>query len=70
MTGTVHKAIGQPKVVWQLTNRPLPRDLGLRFRAETKVPMPYEIRWQVVNTGADAFAADGLRGEFYDGSDI
>jgi hypothetical protein len=65
--GTVHKGIDQAKVLWQLTPRSLPKKMGLRFRAETNVAPPYAVKWQVVNTGAEAFADNGLRGEFYDG---
>lgn len=68
--GTVHKAIGQPKVLWQLTGRPLPKGVGLRFRADTNVPLPYEVKWQVVNTGKEAMSDSGLRGDFDDGFDV
>lgn len=43
---------------------PLPKHCGLRFEAETSVPRPYRVYWQVVNTGAEAVAANGLRGSF------
>ena len=42
------------------------KGLSLRFDAKTDVPKPYEVYWQVVNTGAEAMSANGLRGEFYD----
>ena len=29
---------------------------------------PYEVHWQVVNTGAEAYKANGLRGGFYKGT--
>jgi hypothetical protein len=41
------------------------KNLRLRFRASTSVPKPYEVHWQVVNTGSEARAHDCLRGEFY-----
>lgn len=46
-------------------DKPLPKNCDLRFRAKTNVPKPYEIYWQVVNTGkeAEALGADGLRGD-------
>lgn len=37
---------------------------GLKFEADTNVPWPYEVYWQVVNTGAEASKANGLRGSF------
>jgi hypothetical protein len=46
-------------------DKPLPKGCNLRFRAKTNVSSPYEIYWQVVNTGmeAQALGANGLRGE-------
>lgn len=46
---------------------PLPKRCGLRFEADTTVPKPYRVFWQVVNTGVEAQAADGLRGGFDEG---
>ena len=47
---------------------PLPKYWSLRFEAQTNVLMPYEVHWQVVNTGAEAYKANGLRGGFYKGT--
>jgi hypothetical protein len=38
----------------------------LRFEADTNAPHPYEIHWQVVNTGREAALDRGLRGAFYE----
>lgn len=43
---------------------PLEKGLSLRFFAETDVAPPYDVYWQVVNTGEDAEARGQLRGEF------
>lgn len=43
---------------------PLPKDAELTFRATTDVPPPYDVYWQVVNTGTEAVAAKCLRGGF------
>lgn len=44
---------------------PLPKHASLRFKAETDVPAPYDVYWQVVNTGSEAAAVrGGLRGGF------
>lgn len=43
---------------------PLPKYCSLRFDAETNVQWPYEVYWQVVNTGEEARAARSLRGSF------
>jgi hypothetical protein len=47
----------------------LPKHGSLRFEAETTVSGRYKVYWQVVNTGDEAEAADGLRGNFnFDGA--
>ncbi len=38
------------------------------FKAKTNVPQPFQIYWQVVNTGYDATNAKCLRGDFYQSS--
>lgn len=45
---------------------PLRKELSLRFEAQTSVPKPYDVHWQVVNTGGEAATANCLRGQFYD----
>lgn len=45
---------------------PLPKRASLTFEAVTNVPKPYDVYWQVVNTGEEARRAGQLRGEFYD----
>ena len=47
---------------------PLPKYWSLRFEAQTNVLMPYEVYWQVVNTGIEAYKSNGLRGGFYKGT--
>jgi len=44
---------------------PLPKFFGIKFQAETNVQEPFEVYWQVVNTGEEA--KEELRGEFYNG---
>lgn len=45
----------------------LPKHASLRFEADTNVPKPYKVYWQVVNTGREAESARGLRGGFDEG---
>jgi len=45
----------------------IPKDHSLKFFAKTKVPPPFEVSWQVVNTGEEARRANQLRGDFYPG---
>lgn len=35
----------------------------IRYEAHTTMPLPFEVRWQVVNTGRHAEQAGGLRGQ-------
>lgn len=45
---------------------PLRKGVDLVFEAETNVPKPYKVFWQIVNTGDEARRAGQLRGDFYD----
>jgi hypothetical protein len=45
----------------------LPKHGALRFEADTNVPKPYKVYWQVVNTGREASDANSLRGGFDEG---
>lgn len=65
LKATVHRKEGEAKI-FDLTDRPVPKNLHLRFELSTDATGPYEIHWQVVNTGADAIRAGGLRGGFDD----
>lgn len=69
VSGSVRKQIRSAKALWRLTDRAVPRDLAIRFDARTNAPAPYDVKWQVVNTGAEAAAAGAaqLRGGFDDG---
>ena len=42
----------------------LPRGGSIRFEAVTDVPTPYNVFWQIVNTGSSAAEAGDLRGNF------
>ncbi len=65
--GTYMRKVGGFRPVRFLNNSsPLPKGLSLRFEAETNVPKPYEVHWQVVNTGNEAAQARELRGDFYE----
>jgi hypothetical protein len=44
------------------------REKKICFKARTNVPQPFQIYWQVVNTGNEAMNAKCLRGEFYQSS--
>lgn len=44
-------------------SRPLPKRRSLLFEANTDVPEPFQVHWQVVNTGEEARRENDLRGE-------
>ena len=46
---------------------PIQKDVSLRFKAMTNISRPFNVLWQVVNTGAEAKRYNQLRGGFYDG---
>lgn len=50
--------------------QPLIIGTELKYTLKTNVPRPYEVRWQVVNTGRDARIAGGLRGSFFRGKTL
>lgn len=64
LTGTVHRDMFHPKKMWDMTTRSVPKNVALRFQLKTNVPWPYEVRWQIVNTGREALAKNQLRGDF------
>jgi hypothetical protein len=64
VTATVHPGVYKTKKLWDLTTRSVPKGVGLRFKLSTNVPHPYEVHWQVVNTGREAFLANEPRGGF------
>lgn len=67
--GDVRATRDSTKRLWKLSNRTIPKGMGLRFVAKTNAPRPYKVKWQVVNTGVEAAAAGlgELRGGFDDG---
>ena len=46
----------------------LPKNCDLRFEADTNVSPPYQVYWQIVNTGKEAEQQNSLRGGFDIGS--
>lgn len=69
LRGGVYPRLYGTKEVWALTDRAVSKNRGLKFRIETNVPPPYEVWWQVVNTGREAISDEGLRGEFFRGTE-
>jgi hypothetical protein len=49
-------------------SKPLPKDRALKFKAFTKIPGPFQLYWQVTNTGNEAGDIEGgLRGNIFPG---
>lgn len=71
-TVTIYRATkahrGFRTVPFSSDGAPIPKGATLLFHARTDVPMPYEVYWQVVNTGVEATNDNGLRGGFDVGS--
>jgi hypothetical protein len=63
--GQVYRKRGGTRPLWPLADRPVPKEYALRFQAQTNAPSPFEVHWQVTNTGQEAVADRGLRGDFY-----
>lgn len=49
------------------SSRVVPKFFDLVYTATTNVPRPFQVFWQVVNTGDEAARANCLRGTFYPG---
>lgn len=66
VSASVRRSRNSPQSLWPLSSRPVPKNRWLRFQATTNTPEPYEVHWQVVNTGSEAANAGGaqLRGGF------
>lgn len=47
--------------------QPVGKGASLKFFARTEIPAPFDVYWQVINTGAEAESADNLRGDFNQG---
>jgi adenylyl/guanylyl cyclase-like protein with sensor domain len=60
----VYPALKKGRRLWQLSPRGVPKHVALKFVAETNAVAPFEVYWQVVNTGEEAAARGQLRGSF------
>lgn len=49
--------------------RTIPNGLQIKYVAKVNVPKPYEVFWQVVNTGDYARRVNGLRGKIFPGTE-
>lgn len=60
--------------VWRLVSSGdyVPKSMDMKICANTNVPLPYKVKWQVTNNGSEAAYARQLRGDFEDpkGDDV
>ena len=64
VSATVYPALKKGRKLWDLRARGVPKGIALKFTAETNVAAPFDVYWQVVNTGAEAATRQQLRGDF------
>lgn len=64
------KASYKTNIFWKNfdSRQHLQKGKELKFKAQTNVPDPFEVYWQVVNTGKEATDAGQLRGDFIEHS--
>lgn len=62
----IYGSFKKEKQVRSITpNMKVPKHCDIYFVASSNVPKPYEVFWQVVNTGEEARNREGLRGGIY-----
>jgi Adenylyl/Guanylyl and SMODS C-terminal sensor domain/Cyclic GMP-AMP synthase DncV-like, nucleotidyltransferase domain len=68
--GSVRASQHAMKELWALSGRSIPKGKWIRFQAQTNARPPYEVKWQVVNTGKEASERGiaELRGHFDEGT--
>ena len=64
--GWVHRK-NKGKRLWDLSDSPQQKGLSIRFAVTTDTPPPFDVYWQVVNTGDEAAASGDLRGRMVKG---
>ncbi|QDV73720.1 nucleotidyltransferase [Botrimarina mediterranea] len=62
LSATVHRSKNSARM-HDLTEREVPKGVHLRFELTTNAPAPFDLHWQVVNTGLEAERVGELRGE-------
>jgi Adenylyl/Guanylyl and SMODS C-terminal sensor domain/Second Messenger Oligonucleotide or Dinucleotide Synthetase domain len=70
VAATVYRTFRGKWPLWALVGRPVAPGFGIRFVATSDTPAPYEVRWQITNTGEAARAVGGLRGGFDSGDGV
>lgn len=55
---------------FESNSSPLSKHMYLRFQGNTDTPKPYQVFWQVVNSGSEAINSGALRGEIVESSSV
>lgn len=63
--GYLYSADGRKKFRGINSGAKLPSGLAIKYQAQTNFREPYDLWWQVVNTGRHAATEGGLRGDFF-----
>jgi Second Messenger Oligonucleotide or Dinucleotide Synthetase domain/Adenylyl/Guanylyl and SMODS C-terminal sensor domain len=69
---SLHNKIGRIKLQRLKSGAMIKAGFLIKFEAKTNAQPPFEVKWQVVNTGGHAASINnggGLRGEFFDSKD-
>ena len=64
ISAAVYPSLKKGRKLWELRPKGVPKGIALKFTARTNIASPYDVYWQVVNTGAEAAAQGQLRGGF------
>lgn len=67
LDGWVYDLKGKTRFRGVNSNANLASGRSVRFKVWTNAKEPYDVRWQVVNTGPHAAGDNGLRGDFFTG---
>jgi hypothetical protein len=67
---TVYDLTGRTKFRGITSGTKLPSGRAIKYIAKTNATEPYELFWQVVNTGAHATQDGGLRGNYFKGKNL
>lgn len=70
LDGYLYDRSGNKKFRGIRSGTKIPSDLAIKFVCSTTTPAPYNVKWQVVNTGRHAADRDQLRGGFFEAKDL
>lgn len=66
ITTTFQKAHSDKTINYYSNGEALPKNGSLHFYLKTNIKEPFQVKWQVINTGQEALNAQCLRGNFFE----